>query len=129
MSTANDLINIIDSIISNFDPTPTIVNEDFPLRWESGIFISDYDFTENYLDLDESYERSGGSLLKSVGTAIEINKEQDGSFEYWDGAFMFESHVWCNKLNNDEDFPSLSLINQKFRNLNDLTKYLIENYS
>lgn len=129
MSTAKDIIALIDPIIANFDPTPTIVNENFPLRWESGIFIQDYDFSENQLELDKIYERSMGNQLKSVGTAIEINKEEDGSFEYWDGAFMIESHAWCSKINTSKDFPSFSLINQKFKNITELKKFLKETYS
>ena len=129
MNTANDLIALIGPIIANFDPTPSIVNEDFPLRWESGIFLQDYDFSENYLDLDQAYERSNGKYLKSVGTAIEINKEEDGSFEFWDGIFMIETHVWCSKLNTNVDLPSFSLINQKFRNLIELKDFLVQTYS
>jgi len=129
MNTAKDIIALIDPIIANFDPTPTIVNEDFPLRWESGIFIQDYDFSENYLDLDKTYENSNGNLLKSVGTAIEINKEEDGSFEYWDGVFMIETHAWCSKLNTNKDFPSFSLINEKFKNIKEFKDFLVETYS
>jgi hypothetical protein len=128
MNTANDLIALIDPLIANFDPTPNIVNEHFPLRWESTIFIQDYDFSENKLDLDEKYERSNSNQLKSVRTAIEINKEKDGCFEYWDGAFMVESHAWCSKLNNNKDFPSFSLINKKFKNFNELKKFLVDIY-
>ena len=129
MNSAKEIIALIEQILANFDPTPTIVNEDFPLRWESGIFIQDYDFSENYLDLDRNYERSTSNLLKSVGTAIEINKKEDGSFEYWDGAFMFESHAWCKMLNSNENFPSFSLINKRFKNISDLKDFLIESYS
>ena len=42
---------------------------------------------------------------------------------------MIETHVWCSKLNTNQDFPSFSLINQKFRNLNELKDFLIETYS
>jgi hypothetical protein len=128
-STTKEIIKLVDKAIAHFDPTPTIVNETFPLRWQSEIFIQDYDFSQNYLDLDPNYERSSGNFLKSVGTAIEINKDEDGSFEYWDGVFMVESHAWCKKLNNNEDFPSFSLINQKCSNLNELKKFLEETYS
>jgi len=129
MNTADDLIALVGPIVANFDPTPSIVNEDFPLRWESGIFLQDYDFSENYLALDQAYERSNGKYLKSVGTAIEINREEDGSFEYWDGVFMVETHSWCSKLNTNEDFPSFKLINQKFKTLNELKSFLNKNYS
>ena len=129
MNTAKDIIALIEPIIANFDPTPTLVNEDFPLRWESNILIEDYDFSENYLDLDQDYDRLNGKYLKSVGTAIEINKEEDGSFEYWDGIYMIETHAWCSKLNTNKDFPSFSLINEKFKNLNELKKFLVEMYS
>lgn len=128
MNTNQDLIDLIETLISNFDPTPLLVNEEFPLRWESNIFIEDYDFSENYLDLDQGDERSGGKFLKSVGTAIEVVREEDGSYEYWDGIFMIESHSWCTKLNSDPNFPSFSLINQKFNNLTELTDFLVELY-
>lgn len=128
MNTNQDLIDLIETLISNFDPTPLLVNEEFPLRWESNIFIEDYDFSENYLDLDQGDERSGGKFLKSVGTAIEVVREEDGSYEYWDGIFMIESHSWCTKLNSDPNFPSFSLINQKFKNLKELTDFLVELY-
>ena len=128
MNTNQDLIDLIETLISNFDPTPLLVNEEFPLRWESNIFIEDYDFSENYLDLDQGDERSGGKFLKSVGTAIEVIREEDGSYEYWDGIFMIESHAWCTKLNSDPNFPSFSLINQKFKNLKELTEFLVELY-
>ena len=129
MNTAKNIIALIEPIIANFDPIPTIVNEDFPLRWESNILIEDYDFSENYLDLDPNYERSNGKYLKSVGTAIEINTEEDGSFEYRDGIFMIETHAWCSKLNTNQDFPSYAIINEKFKNLNDLKEFLVETYS
>jgi hypothetical protein len=129
MNTIKEITELIEKVISNFDPTPTIVNEDFPLRWESNIFIEDYDFSENYLDLDPNDERSNGKYLKSVGTAIEINKEEDGSFEYWDGVFMIESHAWCSKLNSNQDFPSFSIINEKFKNFKELKDFLVEKYN
>lgn len=128
MNTNKELIELIENLISNFDPTPTLVNDEFPLRWESNIFTEDYDFSENYLDLDPGDERLGGMYLKSVGTAIELVKEEDGSYEYRDGIFMIESHAWCSKLNSDPNFPSFSLVNQKFKNLKELTDFLIELY-
>ena len=124
-----ELIELVDSLITNLDPTPINVNDDFPLRWESNIFIEDCDFSENYLDLQKDYERSNGKYLKSVGTAIEINREADEGFEFWDGIFMIETHAWCSKLNTNQDLPSFSLINQKFRNLNELRDFLVETYS
>jgi hypothetical protein len=129
MNTSKELIEFVDSLITNLDPTPININDDFPLRWESNIFIEDYDFSENYLDLDQDEERSNGKYLKSVGTAIEIEKNEDGSFEFWDGIFMIETHAWCSKLNTNQDLPSFSLINQKFRNLDELKDFLVETYS
>jgi hypothetical protein len=122
------IIELVDKLISNLDPTPTNVNSAFPLRWESNIFIEDYDFSENFLDLDQNYENLNGKYLKSVGTAIVINKEEDGSYEFWDGIFMFETHTWCSKLNSSQDLPSFSLINEKFKNLNKLIAFLLVTY-
>jgi hypothetical protein len=124
-----EIIELVDSLISNLDPTPINVNNEFPLRWESNIFIEDYDFSENYLDLDKDYERVNGKYLKSVATAIVINKEEDGSFEYWDGIFMIEAHTWCSKLNSNPNYPSFSLINTKYKDINELKDFLIENYN
>ena len=123
-----ELITLVETLISNLDPTPTIVNNEFPLRWESDIFISDYDFDENHLDLDQKIERANGKYLKSVGTAIEIGQNDDGSFEYKDGVFMHETHAWCSKLNTKEDFPSFSLIERKLKNLDDLKKFLSKTF-
>ena len=125
----DDTIDLVDKLISNLDPTPINVNDQFPLRWESNIFIEDYDFSENYLDLDKNYEILNGKYLKSVATAIEINKEEDGTFEYCDGIFMIESHAWCSKLNTNPNFPSFSLVNEKFKNIKELKTYLVENYN
>ena len=127
--TTKEMIELVNSLIANLDPTPINVNDNFPLRWESNIFIEDYDFSENYLELDKAYEILNGKYLKSVGTAIEINSLEDGSFEYWDGIFMIESHSWCSKLNTNQNYPSFSLINQKYKNINDLKDFLIENYN
>jgi hypothetical protein len=124
-----EIIELVDSLISNLDPTPINVNNDFPLRWESNIFIEDYDFSENHLELDKAYEILNGKYLKSVATAIEINRLEDGSFEYWDGIFMIESHSWCSKLNTNQNYPSFSLINQKYNNIDELKSFLIENYN
>ena len=124
-----EIIELVDSLISNLDPTPINVNDNFPLRWESNIFIEDYDFSENYLELDKAYEILNGKYLKSVGTAIEINRLEDGSFEYWDGIFMIESHSWCSKLNTNQNYPSFSLINQQYKNIDELKSFLIENYN
>ena len=124
-----EIIELVNSLISNLDPTPINVNDEYPLRWESNIFIEDYDFSENYLDLDKSYEILNGKYLKSVATAIEINMEEDGTFEYCDGIFMVESHAWCSKLNTNPNFPSFSLLNEKFRNINELKAFLVENYN
>ena len=128
-ATIKEIIKIVDKLISNLDPTPINVNDQFPLRWESNIFIEDYDFSENYLDLDKDYESVNGKYLKSVATAIVINKEEDGSFEYWDGIFMIEAHTWCSKLNSNPNYPSFSLINTKYKNIDELKNFLIENYN
>ena len=127
--TIKEIIKIVDKLISNLDPTPINVNDQFPLRWESNIFIEDYDFSENYLELDKAYEILNGKYLNSVATAIEINRLEDGSFEYWDGIFMIESHSWCSKLNTNQNYPSFSLINQKYKNIDELKSFLIENYN
>ena len=124
-----EIIELVNSLISNLDPTPINVNDEYPLRWESNIFIEDYDFSENYLDLDKDYESVNGKYLKSVATAIVINKEEDGSFEYWDGIFMIEAHTWCSKLNSNPNYPSFSLINTKYKNIDELKNFLIENYN
>ena len=124
-----EIIELVNSLISNLDPTPINVNDEYPLRWESNIFIEDYDFSENYLDLDKDYESVNGKYLKSVATAIVINKEEDGSFEYWDGIFMIEAHTWCSKLNSNPNYPSFSLINEKYKDINELKDFLIENYN
>jgi hypothetical protein len=124
-----EIIELVDSLISNLDPTPINVNDEFPLRWESNIFIEDYDFSENYLDLDKNYEILNGKYLNSVATAIVINKEEDGSFEYWDGIFMIEAHTWCSKLNTNPNYPSFSLINTKYKNIDELKAFLVENYN
>lgn len=127
--TTKEIIELVESLISNLDPTPINVNDTFPLRWESNIYIEDYDFSENYLELDKAYEIQNGEYLNSVATAIEINMLEDGSFEYWDGIFMIETHSWCSKLNSNSNYPSFSLINVKYKNINDLKDFLIENYN
>jgi hypothetical protein len=129
MSLNKEIIELVNKVIINLDPKPLNVNNDFPLRWETNIYLNDYDFSENYLELDQNFEKSSEKFLKSVATAIEINKDDEGNFEYWDGVYMIETHVWCSKLNTNQDFPSFSLINQKFRNLNELKDFLVETYS
>jgi len=124
--TTKELIELVDTVVENFDPSLVQVSEDFPLRWESNLFSEDYDFSENYLELDQNYECSAGPFLRSVGTAIEISKEANGSYGYWDGIFMLETHAWCSKLNSSA--PSFSLIQERFATLNDLKAYLIETY-
>lgn len=126
--TIKEIIAFVEANISNLDPTPIIVNNYSPLRWESNIFIEDYDFNENYLELDQNYESSNGIYLSSVGTAIEININEDGSFELLDGAFMIESHSWCSKINSGQNYPSFSLINKVFNSFNELKLFIIENY-
>ena len=125
----NELIKFIDDRINNLDPTPTNVNNDFPLRWESNINIDDYDFSKNYLDLDKAYEILNSRFLKSVASAIVVEKDDNGGYEYWDGVFMVETHVWCSKLNENDDFPSFSLINERFDDINDLLEFLHSTYS
>ena len=122
------LIELIENVVSNFDPTPLLVNNDFPLRWESNLFISDYDFATNHLELDKDEESSSGMFLKSIGSAVVLDINADGSFEYWDGVFMIETHVWCGQLNRNADFPSYSLLHEKFSTLEDLIAFLIETY-
>lgn len=121
-------MGLIETLISNLDPTPLLVSEDFPLRWEAPIIFEVYDFSENFLDLDQGYEPIKGKYLQSVGTAIELVKNGNGSYEYWDGIFMIEAHTWCSKLNSAEDFPSFSLINEKFENTNELVIFLKDLY-
>lgn len=128
MNSKKDLIGLIEILISNFDPTPILTCEEFPLRWEAPIFIEDYNFSENYLDLNQGYECSSGKFLQSVGRAIELVKDENGHYEYWDGIFLIETHAWCSKLNSNEDFPSFSLINEKFENVNELVVFLKELY-
>ena len=128
MSDLNELIEIVDDLVSDFDPTPILEIEKFPLRWEAEILIEDYDFDQNILDLDEDAEYENEDYLVSVGSAIEIKKHDDGSYEFWDGAYMIESHSWISKLNENEDYPSLSLLNQKFKDLGSLKTFLNETY-
>jgi hypothetical protein len=128
MSINKEIIELVNNVIVNFDPKPLNVNNDFPLRWETNIYLNDYDFSENYLDLDQNFEKSNDKFLKSVATAIEINKDDEGNFEYWDGVYMIESHTWCSILNKNKDFPSFALINKKFNNLNELKEFLLSLY-
>jgi hypothetical protein len=128
MSINKEIIELVNNVIVNLDPKPLNVNNDFPLRWETNIYLNDYDFSENYLDLDQNLEKSNDKFLKSVATAIEINKDDEGIFEYWDGVYMIESHTWCSILNKNKDFPSFALINKKFNNLNELKEFLLSLY-
>ncbi len=128
MSINKEIIELVNNVIVNFDPKPLNVNNDFPLSWETNIYLNDYDFSENYLDLDQNFEKSNDKFLKSVATAIEINKDDEGNFEYWDGVYMIESHTWCSILNKNKDFPSFALINKKFNNLNELKEFLLSLY-
>ena len=122
----NQLIELVDDLTSKFDPTPTCIADKFPLRWEAEIFIEDYDFDANILDLDA--DEANKDCLGSIGSAIEIKKYEDGSYEFWDGAYWLESHSWISKLNENEDYPSLSLLNQKFKDLISLKIFLNETY-
>ena len=126
MKDLNELIEIVDVLVSNFDPRPILEIEKFPLRWEAEILAEDYDFDLNILDLDIDAEDQ--NYLISVASAIEIKKYDDGSYEFWDGAYWVESHSWIKKLNENEDYPSLSLLNQKFKDLISLKKFLNETY-
>lgn len=128
MSINKEIIALVNKVIVNFDPKPLNVNNDFPLRWETNIYLNDYDFSENYLALDQNFENTSGVFLKSVATAIEIIKDNDGSFEYWDGVYMIESHTWSSMLNKNKDFPSFSLIYKKFNSIKELKDFLIDLY-
>ena len=35
MKDLNELIKIVDDLVSNFDPTPILEIQKFPLRWEA----------------------------------------------------------------------------------------------
>ncbi len=124
MKDLNELIKIVDDLVSNFDPTPILEIQKFPLRWEAEILTQDFDL--NILELDEDAEDQ--NYLVSVASAIEIKKYEDGSYEFWDGAYWVESHSWISKLNENEDYPSLSLLNQKFKDLISLKTFLNETY-
>ncbi len=126
MQDLNELIKIVDDLVSNFDPTPILEIQKFPLRWEAEILTQDYDFNLNILEFDEDAEDQ--NYLVSVASAIEIKKHEDGSYEFWDGAYWVESHSWISKLNENEDYPSLSLLNQKFKDLISLKTFLNETY-
>ena len=100
----------------------------FPLRWESDIFIVDYDFNNNILGLDKDYEEVGGRFLITLRYAIEIKKSSNGAFHLTDGAFYAEAHTWCNKLNSGEDFPTFGLLKKEFDDFDQLVDYLNEEY-
>lgn len=129
MDVLKDLIKLIDELVSIYDPTPLLINDSFPLRWVAPVFIQDYDFSENYLDLDKNYEYQHADYLISVRSAIEINQDESGCFEYSDGVYMTESHTRCAKLNTNTNFPSYSFINLKFKDIIELKQYLVQNYS
>ncbi len=118
------LISKVNEYVSNFDPTPFLENESFPLRWEADVLIQDYDFKENTLNLDEGDDE----YLTSIGTAIEIKKYDNGSYEFWDGVHYKESHSWISELNNNKDYPSFSLLNKKFEDFESLKSFLDETY-
>ena len=128
MSINNEIVELVNKVIIDLDPTPIITNSDFPLRWETNIHIEDYDFADNYLELNQNFEKSTGMYLKSVATAIEVNKHDDGSFEFWDGVYMIESHTWCSMLNKNKEYPSFSLINKKFNSINELKVFILNLY-
>ena len=128
MSINNEIVELVNKAIINLDPTPRITNSDFPLRWETYIYIDDYDFTNNYLELNQNFESSNGKYLNSVASAIEVYKYDDGSFEFWDGVYMIESHTWCNMLNINKDYPSFTLINKKFNSIEELKDFIIDLY-
>ena len=83
MSEIKQLINLVDEIVSNFDPTPVLQSDMFPLRWEAEISIFDYDFDQNILELDRQLECKNANCLVSIKSAIEILKNDDGSFEFF----------------------------------------------
>lgn len=128
MSINNEIVELVNKVIINLDPTPKIINFDFPLRWETYIHLDDYDFSNNYLELNQNFENANGMYLKSVATAIEVNRYDDGSFEFWDGVYMTESHTWCKRLNINNDFPSFTLMNKKFNSIEELKDFIIDLY-
>lgn len=128
MSEIKRLISLMDEIVSNFDPTPVLENDDFPLRWEAEISIFDYDFDQNILDLDRQLECENGVSLVSIKSAIEITKHEDGNYEFFDGAYWAESHSWLSRLNENEEFPSLSLLNKNFKCMEDLVSFINATY-
>ena len=91
---------------------------------EADVLIQDYDFKENTLNLDEG----DNQYLTSIGTAIEIKKYDNGSYEFWDGVHYKESHSWISELNNNKDYPSFSLLNKKFEDFESLNSFLDETY-
>jgi hypothetical protein len=128
MSEIKQLISLMDEIVSNFDPTPVLQSDIFPLRWEAEISIFDYDFDQNILELDIKFEGKNGVSLVSVKSAIEIIKHEDGNYKFYDGAYWAESHSWISKLNDNEDYPSLSLLNENFNTFEDLVSFIKETY-
>jgi hypothetical protein len=125
MSLNKEIIELVNKVISDYDPVPSIVNDNFPIRWESNIFLEDYDFSENILELNQETESSDSQYLKSIATAIEISRNVDGGFNYKDGIFLTESHSWCSRLNNNPAFPSFSLINEDFKSIDELNYFLV----
>jgi hypothetical protein len=128
MSINNEIVELVNKVIINLDPRPIIINSDFPLRWETNIHLDDYDFSDNYLELNQEFENSNGMYLNSVASAIEINNYDDGSFEFWDGVYMIESHTWCSMLNKNKDYPTFTLINKKFNSIKDFKDFIINLY-
>lgn len=128
MSEIKQLISLVDEIVLNFDPTPVLQSDVFPLRWEAEISIFDYDFEQNILDLDMKFECENGVSLVSIKSAIEITKHEDGNYEFFDGAYLAESHSWLSKLNENEEFPSLSLLNENFKCMEDLVSFIKATY-
>jgi hypothetical protein len=128
MSINNEIVELVNKVVINLDPTPIITNSDFPLRWETNIYLDDYDFADNYLELNQNFENATGTYLKSVATAIEVNIHDDGSFEFWDGVYMIESHNWCSMLNKNKEYPSFSLINKKFNSITELKEFIFNLY-
>jgi hypothetical protein len=116
----------MDEIVSNFDPIPVLQSVIFTLRWETEISIFDYDFDQNILELDIKFEGKNGVSLVSVKSAIEIIKQEGGVYEFYDGANWAESHSWISKLNDNEDYPSLSLLNENFNTIKDLVSFINE---
>ena len=72
----------------------------WPLRWIAPVNNQDYDYDDNLLELDKSYEHSGTSqfYMISFQTEIVITKNEDDSYTLEDGLVWAESHSWCKEI-------------------------------